>query len=87
VIEVRALKYVILAAIPLLVLSSLLDLMLWFTRRFYVPSWTVSVLGFCCAVLCSAIYVQLYGSSQEVEDARPPRISAVDAANQILTSN
>lgn len=66
-IEMRALKYVISAAIPLLVISSTLDLLLWFTKRFHVPSWAISVLGFCCAALCAVLYVQLYGTGERGE--------------------
>jgi len=66
----KALRYAVSIAIPLLVISSILDLMLWFTKRFYVPSWTVSILGLCCAVLCGAVYLQLCESSGE--EARSP---------------
>lgn len=61
------LVYALTIASLILALSSMLDMVLWVRRGFYVPSWTISLLGICCSLLCVVLALIIRDFEEKLE--------------------
>ena len=52
----KRLKKFLKLAIPVFGLSAFMDYLLWFTRGYMVPSWTIATMSLSYTVLLAALY-------------------------------